>query len=164
MNLRVKRLLLLLTAACATAPGAPSGPRTESGFPTRKTLEELAVAAPPAADAASTHLEVETWDLAGPFPEGMTLGPRAAEQPWDHLLDDAVKARPNNVASAGMHCAARELGRFYLEKRAFPSHSLQSFVLARCGAMITNVDMNYLGGEVSAEVTDELIQSSIGRS
>src|SRR5688500_11501346 len=132
----MKRLLpLLLAASCATASSSRTAEQTASGFPTKESLKAITATPVPGADR-SKYVDVETWALSGPFGGGDPLASRPAQQPWDALVDDAARARPNAQVNWSMHCAARELGRFHLKNGAHPAPSLQAFVLARCGTMV----------------------------
>lgn len=117
--------LLLEVVACASAHTVVP-PR----FPSRAHLERLASSLPSADAAPLDCVEVDRWELAGPFPND------AAAAPVPRPLAELIAASGGRVmASAAMQCAAREVGRFEAAHDAPPARDLRDFILGRCGAL-----------------------------
>lgn len=161
----------LLLASCATSTSGGGGiaepppeGRTRSGFPTKEALDELVRVDPPKTATTTTYLDVDEWTLAGPFPEENALAVRSAEKAWDAHLEAAARSRRGALTTAAMHCAARELGLFFLKRKAYPSLSLQAFVLARCGAMVPHARLGSYSGEVPESITGERLYEKWGES
>jgi len=147
--------LLILLASALLAGGCATG-RTAAGFPEPGVLAELAEAPPPHSIFESDVLDVQTWELGGPFPETMGAETTAYASPWGSALKQAALDKPGALLlSEGMHCVARELGRFHLAHHARPSKSLRRFITSRCGSPATQVMAASVSGEVPDEVTDE---------
>ncbi len=149
-----------IAAAVATACGGSSTPTwrpsddaakdaRDERFPSKAQL--VALTGETVAGGLERPTErVQTWDLAGPFPEELGATPVADADEWE----GAMTAR-GAVASEQMRCAARELGRFAVTERRLASRSLQRFALARCGALATDVSVRTLTGTVDASAADD---------
>ncbi len=125
---------LPLVLACQTAPKPAPGPA--SRFPSEDELSKLPP--PPAASQLGivAQDDIDAWTLTGPFPERVEVAPHAASTPFETLLAEAAAGRTGlAIASEAMHCAARELGGFLLERQRPPPVSLLDFMAARCGAV-----------------------------
>lgn len=137
------RWLALVVCACVgcASPGQPSASdpvdRTGSGFPKPEALYALRDRSlQPGSPFGSTHRDVASWSLAGPFPEVASHAPRPGGQAWDPLLDELIRSRAGlAIASAAMECLAREAGRFVVEHRALPGLGLQRFLTGRCAVV-----------------------------
>jgi hypothetical protein len=99
---------------------------------------------------------VDTWELAGPFPERIAVEPYSdPESPWSSLLDDAARRRVGLVVpTQAMYCVARELGRFTLVHDGQPTTSLRQFITARCNASVGQVGFQYVEGEIPPDLGD----------
>lgn len=167
--------LLLFTSACATggSRSAPTGSHTESGFPTAATLKKVATAPPPTLGDAAKYHDPEQWTVPGPFPQDVALRGYAGAQPWDQLLTKSLTPSAGmSVASVGMHCVAQAFAEFYLQHKAMPSPTVETFILGRCRATPANVQVNFLAGEVPASVDDaqlfqqwqDSLQKTVGKT
>ncbi|HTY16891.1 MAG TPA: hypothetical protein VMH82_04095 [Myxococcota bacterium] len=154
-------LIAAAAAALACASGAPTGsPRTADKakeaepFPSRDELGRLSDRPLPATPAPDL-VRVDSWDLAGPFPERVGEEPITNPDAWEQLLIEAASQRAGLVvASESMRCAARELGRFHVERGGQPDPGLQSFLLSRCGATGVQVEFGSLRGTVAPGESD----------
>jgi hypothetical protein len=143
-------------------PGDPAGPpaeqrpATEGGtFPSPEKLAQLGEAPVPENLFDLDVRDVESWQLAGPFPERIEAAPYSEPGPWAALLDDAARRRPGLVLpTQAMYCVARELGRFYLATRRQPSEGLRRYMTARCNATEARVVIGYVDGPVSRRRSD----------
>jgi len=148
-----------LIAVCLILAMAHAGCRKRiiSGrFPSATELEEIAAAPAPAEVFTKDEARLEHWDLAGPFPESLMPTPFESEEPWWALLTDEIAAAGiTPELSESMHCVAREIGLFRMANEAWPSDSLDDFIIARCGATVRAVSTNWIAGEVPDDVPDE---------
>ena len=102
------------------------------------------------------HVEVERWDLAGPFPEGIGLAPAAYRGGFGaRLATFAQRSGGKMVASADMACVAREGGRFILAREAAPPRGLARHIAGRCGSPAVQHRLLTLAGEVPAAASEE---------
>jgi len=131
-------ILLAVALACAgstksTGPvpvpdGAGAAPQA-SPFPSAGELENLADRPAPEILRALDAVEVDAWELAGPFPERLEVVPSSGGSPWDLLLADEARRRPGLLLpTEAMNCVARELGRFFLAHGAKPGKSLLRYI------------------------------------
>ena len=136
---------LILSLGCAAGTSVPQagqsgaegqrGGGVVSGFPQQGALDELLEQPlPPESALAERYSDVDTWELAGPFPDQMSAAPRTGARPWDALVDELVASRAGLVvATESMDCFAREVGRFMVSERGIPGVALQRFAAGRCG-------------------------------
>lgn len=127
--------------ACAGSP-PPSPPSPEpaaqsSPFPSAEELESLAEKRTGPVLLSQPTLDVESWDLTGPFPERIEVIDTSVGARWDALVDEAVRKRPGLVLrTEAMRCIARETGSFYLANKAQPGPGLQRYIATRCNAAV----------------------------
>lgn len=151
---------LLPGALWAASPGAepepPGPPVPRSGFPTPEQLGELGPA--PTVVLAPGVVPVDEWELTGPFPSQVGALPHREDTPWFALLESVAAKRAGlALTTEGMHCAARELGRFYLETRGRPDESLQRFIQTRCRSSAAGISFGFVDGPAPDGVTDETL-------
>ncbi len=128
----------------APDPGTPS-----RGFPSKEQLDQLRDAPPPKQVFRLDARPVDEWRLQGPFPKQIGATPFRDDSRWGELLSEVAARRAGLVASTeAMHCAARELGRFFLAHRGRPTDSLRRFILGRCHATVADVAFGYVDGPV----------------
>jgi hypothetical protein len=155
------------TAAPSRQPprkGASAKPRTavearpaaEGGaFPSPKELAQLGEAPVPENLFDLDVRDLESWQLAGPFPQRIEAVPYTEAGPWAALMDDAARRRPGLVLpTEAMYCVAREVGRFFLATRSQPSEGLRRYITARCHATEARVAIGYVDGPVSQRHSD----------
>lgn len=148
-------LLLLGAVGCATSPGRPAEPGAPaSAFPSREALAAVKATPAPQLGRAESYVDVTEWTLVGPFPaDGRALA--AGTEPWTAALTQAVTARAGvTLATEGMQCTARELGRFLLEHDKLPSPGLREFIAARCGAGVVQLSAQWLTGTAAPTMSD----------
>jgi hypothetical protein len=127
--------MLAMGASCGSRgqdSSMPLGKQSRSAFPTQDELERIAARPTTVKNIQGSSSSVNEWKLAGPVPDAVALAPHEDQTPWGRLLIDATGAVPGGVASAAMHCTARELGRFYLKQRTQPTQGLTRFIASRC--------------------------------
>jgi hypothetical protein len=149
-----RRLLvfLLLLAACGSSrtAGVVASPR----FPSREALERI-VAAPLGESNTLAPVDVDRWELNGPFPDEIGLRPTEDTSPWTTLVREvAGTANGLAVVSDDMQCVAREIGRFELEHAAPPARDLQDFIMERCGSTGVRLALRSLNVEAPDDVSD----------
>jgi len=135
------------------APAPPPSP-----FPSPEELERLGEPPPAEAVRAMDVRTVDSFRLEGPFPDQVGALPYSDPSPWGGLLDAAARRRAGLVLPTDdMHCAARELGRFYLAHRGQPAESLRRFITARCRATVARVSVAWVSGDVPAQADEARI-------
>jgi len=142
-----------LALACAGGTGGSRGSARSadtSQFPSKQELEKLGASPAPASLFGLDVRRVDTWELAGPFPEAIADEPYTeAGSPWAELLAQAASRRAGLVLpTRSMECVARELGRFQLAHRSQPTPSLRYFITARCNASVADVAFQLVEGPV----------------
>lgn len=171
----MNRLLTLLTLSAAFYGCAAQGPggaggssidpdreRTPSGFPTKRALEKIAALSVRTVTSKDSKKDVDTWKLEGPvLPDGATLG-HPVNKPWGRMLLEKVQAKgPSSIADESMACVAREVGLFYLEHKAYPSSSLESFIVGRCAAPNSSTRVYALSVDAPANTKDEKLLEAV---
>lgn len=153
-------LTVVVVVPAAAAPQPPAAPPLPSeapapgnggpsGFPTPDQLNELREAPAPQQVFTLDVNPVDEWSLVGPFPKRVGALPYGDDTPWSGLLAGVAEQRAGLVLQTeGMHCAARELGRFFLAHRGRPDASLRRFILGRCQAAVADVGFGYVDGQV----------------
>ncbi len=144
--------LLPLAASCASS-GAAKGPRTggtDARFPSSDELRALAERPAPAAlGDAQGQWDVSAWTLTGPLPDGVALTPHEPVNDVERMLEAAAGGRADVALSEGMHCVAREVGRFFLAHDAYPGDRVRSFIVGRCGATAIQVQWRSINGDLT---------------
>jgi hypothetical protein len=124
-------------------------------FPSPEALAELGGAPIPEELFDLDVHDVESWQLAGPFPERIEAVPYRGRGAWAALLDEAARRRPGlALPTEAMYCVARQLGRFYLATRRQPSEGLRRYMTARCQASEAKVVIGYVDGPVARNLGD----------
>ncbi len=146
-------LALLACGSASHAPTTAEAPSASAGeFPSAAELSQLAQTTPGKLPAGG--VEVPSWELAGPFPDAILARPATPAAPWSTLLD----AAPGGAAvTEDMACVAREMGRFYLEHGKSPGDTLRRFISGWCGTSAIGVDVQFLGGDAPAELSEDKI-------
>ncbi len=105
-------------------------------FPDREELSQIESSEQPTSFFNESRTHVESWELQGSLPDRIGAVDYEPSSPFEQILADQVdRAAGDVVASEGMHCLARQVGHFYLEKGAFPSGNLRDFMRTRCGVV-----------------------------
>lgn len=170
----MKRIFTLLTLSTAFYGCAAQGPggaggsidpnreRTPSGFPTKRALEKIAALSVRTVASTDNKKDVDTWKLEGPvLPDGATLG-HPVNKPWGKMLLEKVQAKgPSSIADESMACVAREVGLFYLDHKAYPSSSLESFIVGRCAAPNSSTRVYALAVEAAPNTKDEKLLEAV---
>ncbi len=143
-------LTLFLALPWAVGCGA-SYPETTAvqTFPTTAQLEAVEVPVAPA-EWILPRVPTETLTLS----EAPALGEgtsAADDRSLVPLLDGNARLRP----TAGMHCAASALARFYLRERALPDDAALAFVLGRCGVASLGPAIGVRVWDRDEEIEDE---------
>jgi len=144
----------------APAPqGMPSAQAERANpFPRPEELDQLAGESLPNSDAAFHGLDVDSWELEGPFPDELGVTAAAGTTDWERLVTEVAKARAGlAVPTDAMHCVARQLGRFHLANDAMPANGLQAFIASRCKASVPN----YRVGTLLSEVPDAVPEAEL---
>ncbi|MEW6429892.1 MAG: hypothetical protein AB1730_00165 [Myxococcota bacterium] len=127
---------------------------TTSRFTTREELERVLSSPRPAKLFRDATVDVERWELAGPFPERVGDAPHGTGDAWSRLFVERAQrkgARPVEPLA----CVARETARFIAAKGGYPGSLLKDFIVARCGNAAPKVALRSLAGDVPDEVSDD---------
>ncbi|MFT3714350.1 MAG: hypothetical protein QM817_42355 [Archangium sp.] len=148
-------VLAAVTAAaffsCATPQGASS--LATENFPSRESVKGL-TARPVRLDVAKISSDVvDSWELAGPFPQA--LGAINVQPTTDWEKELATVAPSTARAFTEDHrCIAREIARYYASRKQYPGHSLQRFIELRCATTADRVAFKGFSGTVPAGMSD----------
>lgn len=154
-------VLAALTLAGCAAHTQASRRAPPKSFTSKQELAELAARPPPAEVFDESTVTVDRWELSGPFPDSVAVVPHPPASAWDGLLEAAVKAKPGALLSTeDLHCIAREVGRFRLEKNGLPARALADFIYGRCGASAVAISTHFLFGEVPKNTSEERVFSA----
>ncbi|MEM1348136.1 MAG: hypothetical protein AAGI01_06255 [Myxococcota bacterium] len=110
--------------------------KLKNPFPTQEEIAKITATPMPKVDEKMVELSgqpVEEWTLTGPFPKLISALPRTPSDAFERYLDDAASSANNMAHTESMHCVAREVGLFYLEKSEFAAQRLERFIMNRCG-------------------------------
>lgn len=132
-----------------------SGAQTAQGFPRAEELRRISAQPKPALQGSFRFGEAERWVLSGALPDDHQRRPHPAE---DVLAKQLVANAGERIATAAMHCAAREAGLFLLSSGKLPAPGLQRFIAGRCGAT-TGIELRSLYGEGDQETSAEVVAS-----
>lgn len=155
-------LAFLGALSCATPTGSTSdraSARTsreaEDPFPSPAEIDALGAGPKPEQLLRVETEEVDEWTLGGPLADEVATAPRTPESPYEALLDAAVSRRAGLATTdQAMHCTAREVGRFLLDRGKLPAPGLVEFMAARCGASAAAVRTAYVNGDVPTAASD----------
>ncbi|MCC6335612.1 MAG: hypothetical protein IT380_16670 [Myxococcales bacterium] len=136
----------VLMSACAST----------SRFTTREELEKVLAAPKPAKVFKDASLDVERWELTGPFPLTVGDAPHEASDAFSRFFVGRASAKGVRPTQP-LACVARETARFLAEKGQLPGALLQAFLTARCGNFAPTVRLNSLSGDAPADVTDDAL-------
>jgi hypothetical protein len=144
---------VLFASGCGT--GVASRPIVE--FPTQDYLasvEARPVTLPPLQTA---EVPPEGWSVEPVgYPTDPTDGLWTPRGAWEKAFASAYSAVGHSSGlTRAMACAAREMGRFYLEKHAQPPEALRQFMTAACGVFGPSVGFQLLEDTVSEEDGDD---------
>ncbi len=153
-------LLALGAIGCAggsSDPGA-GGSVYGASFPSRAEIARIESAAPPQQVFDSELRRVNEWTVESPVPRRIEARRRVERTPWGELLGDETRATGERVVPIeSMHCVARELARFALERGGRPDPSLQRFLVGACNAPLADVSLQLLEGDVAASEDERQI-------
>lgn len=167
MILRTSTLLafLVLFLGCAPSQQRRTGQplkRAPSAFPAAAALDEIEARPVPTPERAEPIYDTETWKLTGPLPVASEAAPRKGTGPWDKAFAAALEGKATLRPTEAMHCVAREIGRYQLEKSGRPPEDLQRFILARCGAISPTVQGMSSVNEMPVKVSEKEAVDSAG--
>ena len=139
---------LVASAGCATTPKwAAATTMAEEKFPPRQELLAVAMRPPRLDTAKHDAVAVERWTLLGPFPLSAGVAMVKPTTPWELALQEVAPSLAGAL-SVDQQCIAREVARFFLERKSYPGNSLQAFIERRCGTTVPHVRLAGLSGEV----------------
>ncbi len=140
------RALLMSLTVVLTLSGCaqPEKFTVDNPFPSQDEFRQLSAESVSPEQVEPPEAEVvETWELAGPFPQHLGHRPHEATGGDEKAYYEALPSDGRLVTSEAMHCAAREVGRFLLEHDKLPYESLDNFIMARCGVTTTASAVRY---------------------
>lgn len=147
-------VVLVVGSGCATTPKwASATTMAEEKFPSRVEIQTLAQK-PPKLDTAKLGRDVvDSWELAGPFPDALGATVVQATSDWEKALV-ASGPRFANGLTEDHRCLAREIARYQAKRKQLPGHSLQRFMEFRCATTSRRLSINTLTGTVPKDVKD----------
>jgi len=154
MHTKIAGMLALAGAAtlmmgCGGA--SKRGSVFENHFPTRDELAKLESSTKlPAQVLDKSPPMVDTWHLGGSLPAQLVTLTHSDDSPWHQLLTQVIGGRSDVALTEDLHCVARVLGSFALERGGMPSRLLRDFMVRRCGSTAAGVNTNVLTGNDSA--------------
>ncbi|MCC6807870.1 MAG: hypothetical protein IT381_10635 [Deltaproteobacteria bacterium] len=158
-------VLLVLLAACADATSSSGGPslggaKDTTQFPSAADLDKLRAREKPALKFAETVRDVGDWKLVGPLATTLSDDAALASTLWEKTLLAAV-AKRSGLWTMGkdMQCAARELGRYYLEKNGSPPGPLKDFITGRCGSTGVSLQTSWVEGDPNGASDERLFEA-----
>jgi hypothetical protein len=149
LPLNLVPVLLLFAFGCASQQGSTQ-------FPTPSELQQIAAPAQARWLVLAERRDVPEWTLEEPVPEGDAQSPATSSSPFDRELEIAALTNmPPLARTQAMACAARELGRFYLQHGGSPVEGLQWYILSVCGSVASRIRTAFLYGTVPESVPME---------
>jgi hypothetical protein len=113
--------------------------------------------------AEGIGLAVNSWKLAGPFPEAPASTPYTGTEPLVRAVGKQLQTskRPF-VLTESMQCFAREMGRFFTVHRKFPQLDLQALA-GRCGVVPNSPSVFYVtsAGQPSIDAAVKIIDKDL---
>ncbi len=161
MTPKALRPFAALVAAALTGCFAsqPSKPVVE--FPTMPELQALSAQPAPTLPPMVPEPSGEGWTLQGPLPPIFSEALWQPAEPAESELAVALQSAHHRMRfTQSMACVARELGRFYADKSAFPQETFKTFVLGACGAVAIDVSVGGFAVEY-AKQSDAALAKSI---
>ncbi len=154
MHTKIAGMLALAGAATLMMGCGGSSKRGsvfENHFPTRDELAKLESSTKlPAQVLDKSPPMVDTWHLGGSLPAQLVTLTHSDDSPWHQLLTQVIGGRSDVALTEDLHCVARVLGSFALERGGMPSRLLRDFMVRRCGSTAAGVNTNVLTGNDSA--------------
>lgn len=148
-------LLSLSLGACATRGGS------RSPFPSRAEVDALTHGSGAVNPFAQAVVDADTWRFEEPAAETLDHAEYVEPSPWGELLAEYAVLDPQRLKTTrAMHCAARELSRFYLEHAAMPSVPLRRAMLDHCGSLTDAVVPQFLFGAAAEEHTEAMLHDA----
>src|SRR5262245_3438168 len=147
----------VLAAAVSIASGCAVASKPIVEFPTQAQLAELEAKPVTLPPLQTGEVPPEGWPVeqAGD-PADSANGPWTPRGAWEKAFASAYSAVGHSSGlTRAMACAAREVGRFYLEKQAPPPEPLQHFLTAACGVFAPSVQFLSLKATVPENVGDD---------
>jgi hypothetical protein len=149
-----------LIGALACLPFVP-GCATQQGrspFPSRAEVEALTQGSGAANPFEQAVVDADTWAFSEPLIETLAYEPYVDPSPWGKLLEEYAAHDPGRLTpTRSMHCAARELARFYLEYAAMPAVPLRRAIVEHCGSLALDALPQFVFGAAAAEHDDETL-------
>ncbi len=145
---------LALLTSCAAGGGGRRG--SSSGFPTRAEVDALTRGSGAVNPFARPLVDADDWAYTEPLVEQLRDETYVDPSPWGKLLREYTAGDPAQLhTTRSMHCAARELARFYLKHAAMPAPGLRSAILEHCGSLSAETLPQYVYGPAPAEVSED---------
>ncbi len=125
-------------------------------FPTRAEIAQIPAKPPAPAVFGAKDVAVDEWTVESPpLP---SEGPYEDASPAGSLVRELMRTRASSVSlSPALRCAAAEIGRFYLKKRALPVDVVRRFIAARCGSETPNIAPAFWAVDAPPGVSDDAI-------
>jgi hypothetical protein len=153
VSIAIGAALAACLAGCAPA-ATTSAPAVV--FPTRTELASIPSQPARVEAFGTTDIAVDAWSFDTPVPADTAA--HEDRSAWGQVARELAAGHGTTTTlSAAMQCTAREIARFYADKRAMPTDSLRRFMAARCGAATSGPSPLVWGLEGSGEMPDEAV-------
>jgi hypothetical protein len=106
---------------------------------------------------------LDRWDIEAAPQADAAQKPWEPAGPWETMFAEvATGAQKKPRLPLSMACAARELGRFYMEHKEAPDETLRRFILGGCGSLVPKVVEQPVTLQVPASVKDDQLFEKMG--
>jgi hypothetical protein len=145
-------LVVAALASCAT-PTPASRPIVD--FPAPAALAAIEARPPVAPPVPPAGPATGAIEVHGPLPARAGSAPTAAEgAAAAAFVEAAARAGRRAPLTAALTCVARELGRFYLARGAWPGDGVRQFLGGACGALAPQAGYAYTHAQIPADVPE----------
>ncbi|MBI4509077.1 MAG: hypothetical protein HY698_05550 [Deltaproteobacteria bacterium] len=149
---------MLFFSLASLLSGCGGDRASQKRFPSKQDIDRL-IQKPAPRFQERKVIEVDHWDLAGPFPNMVGTRTYVDSSGWGRVLKEVADAKPGVlVPTEAMHCVARELGLFYLANRSTPSEDLGDYIMGRCGSPTVGLSWQMVSGDVGGHAEEDVFR------
>ncbi|HWA75212.1 MAG TPA: hypothetical protein VG937_22905 [Polyangiaceae bacterium] len=160
------QLLALLGSGClGTLPRHNASGEPAAVFPAHVELEQLS-ARPVTPKVQFEQVDVERWEVSASTSASAAVA--EPESHWERLLSERFsgsnRKAPGVRVTRELHCAAREVARFYTETGVYPAQGLRDFLALRCGSTLPRLSIATLHSAVPDQVPEAALEQQLETS